>query len=146
MLQEDPETKVSGPHCKTCPILARCDSAAPDAILDAQDADLMGNHLAKISGQSPAMKAALINWLLKHPDQVVTVGNNKYKLGLAGSHKIEDAQAFGAACEELGIDPWPALSVDKQKVTTLCKKHPRLESALAGLVVDKRKPALVPVK
>lgn len=147
LAEADPEEKNPGPHCGTCPILARCESAAPATVVNIEDANLMGGQLAKISKQSPAMKEALVAWLLDHPDQRVQVGDRFYGLGLSGSNKVEDAEAFVSVCDDLGItDFWRCLSVDSTKLKALKKKHPRLEAAIADLIVDRRKPALVPIK
>lgn len=146
MEKEDPETKRAGPHCATCPILSRCDSAAPAAIVNVDDAGEFGNHLAKLRAQSPAMSSSLIEWLQQNPESHVKIGERYYGLGLSGSHKCEDAESLAAICKEQGIDFWRCLSVDKQKLASLCKKNPGLEAAIAHLVVDRRKPALVSIK
>lgn len=146
MSAADPETKVPGPHCAWCPILERCESAAPSVIVSIDDANDFGNHIERNELQTPAMKKSLIAWLEQHPGQTIQIGHRRYRLGLKGSHKVEDAQALAAICETEGIDFWGCLSVDKNKLATLCKRHPGLEAAIEPLVVDRRKPALVSVK
>ncbi len=146
MIKEDSSIKRAGPHCATCPIISRCDSAHPSAIANAEDAQEFGNHLAKLSAQSPAMKASLIAWLIQNPEEHVKVGERFYGLGLSGSCKVEDAESFAGICGEQGIDFWSVLNIDKARLATLCKNNRGLEAAIEGLIVDRRRPSLVPIK
>ena len=125
-----------GIHCLHCHYRGVCDAKAslPQGVTTIHEARQTVEAISLLQRDLEDAKANLRAWCVEHGP--VEHNSTVWGIHAQGGMGYDDAKAFADAATELGINPFPYLSVNGTKVKT--KKAQKKLAPLAHLQVNKR--------